>query len=128
MSTIRVKGQDVRVGDDLWFLGKPYRITRIMDYIHIGVTLGEEWRIAKSDGPKDGGKYAWGMTLSYDHGYAAGYEVTYLPGDERGEPHQPADDYLSPHCGEGARLHPQYLAEGGLAAGTWREWLAARQP
>lgn len=127
MSTIKVKGQDVRVGDDLWFMGKPYRITRIEPYVHILVTRGEEWRIAKSDGPVNGGKHAWGMTLEYDHGWAAGYEVTYLPGDTRGEPYQAADDYPSPHYGEGAALYQQYVAEGGLALGTWPGWLKTRR-
>lgn len=128
MSTIKVKGQDVRVGDDLWSMGKPYRITRIEPYVHIGVTLGEQWRIAYSDGPVNGGKSAWGMTLAFDHGWAASYEVTYLPGDDRGEPHLTPDDYPAPHYGEGEELHPLYLAAGGLSAGTWPEWLKARQP
>ena len=52
MSTIRVKGQEVKVGDDLWFLGKPHRITRIEDYVHSGCCPpGKPGRIAYSDQP-----------------------------------------------------------------------------
>ena len=128
MSTVRVKGQDVQAGDDLWTSGVPHRVTRIEPYIHIGVTLGEQWRIAYSDGPRDGGKRAWGMTLSFDHGWAASYEISDR-GDGRGDPHLTVDDYLSPFYGEGKRLHPQYLAAGGMATGmTWPQWLQSRQP
>jgi hypothetical protein len=126
VSMIKVKGQEVRVGDDLWFLGKPHRITRIEGYIHPVVTRGEEWRIAYSDGPDAGGKNAWGITLEYEHGYAAGYLVSAWPGDNRAEVRPPAGDYLSPHYGEGAVLYEQYAAEG--SPGLWRDWLKARKP
>jgi hypothetical protein len=116
-----IKGQEVRVGDDLWAFGKPHRITRIKDYAHPVVTRGEQWRIAYSDGPDTGGEKAWGITLEYNHGYAAGYEITALPGDRRGEPHLPDDDDLSPFYGKGARLYEQYAAEG--SPGLWRDWL-----
>lgn len=122
MATIKVKGQDVKVGDDLWFLGKPYRITRITPYTH-PVTRGEVWRTAVSEGP--GGVKAWGITLEYDHGYAAGYEVTSLDGDPRAENTPPEDDYPSPWFGEGARLWEAHADE--IKPGGWREWLAARE-
>ena len=123
MSTVKVKGQDVRVGDDLWFLGKPYRITRIEPYVHPAVTRGEQWRIAYSDGPERGGKHAWGMTLEYEHGWAAGYEISERPGEPyKNKP--PADDYPCPHYGEGAELWEQYAAEG--SPGLWRDWLNAK--
>jgi hypothetical protein len=122
MSTIKVKGQDVRVNDDLWYLGTPYRITRIKPYTH-PVTRGEVWRTAYSDGPERAGDRAWGITLEYDHGYAAGYEVTYMDGDPRKENKPPADDYLSPWFGEGARLWEAHRDE--VKPGRWREWLAA---
>lgn len=120
MSTIKVKGQEVQVGDDLWSGGTPHRITRIKDYTHPLVTRGEPWRTAICDGP--GGEKAWGITLSYAHGFMAGYEVTALPGDKRGEPHRPDDDYLCPFFGMGADLYPHYAAAG--FPGLWTEWLA----
>jgi hypothetical protein len=125
VTTIKVKGQEVRVGDDLWFLSTPHRITRIEPYRHPAVTLGEDWRIAYSDGPDGMYKAAWGMTLSFDHGYAAGYEVTLAGDDKRGEPHLAEDDYPSPHYGEGAELYPEYARVSGRL--SWREWLAARE-
>lgn len=80
MTTVKVKGQQVRVGDDLWFLGRPYRVTRIEDYTHPGIVpAGETWRIAYSDGPVTGGKHAFGITLEYQYGYAAGYEISVRP-------------------------------------------------
>ena len=123
MSTHRVKGQEVKVGDDLWSLGKPHRITRIEPYTHPVVTRGEEWRIAYSDGPDGVGRAAWGITLTFDHGYADGYEVTALPGDERGVPHLAEDDYPSPFYGRGAELYPQYAADP--RARGWRAWISA---
>jgi hypothetical protein len=123
MATHMVKGQEVRVGDDLWFLGKPYRITRIEPYTHPVVTRGEEFRSAYSDGPDRYYQAAWGITLEFNHGYAASYEVTALPGDERGVPHLAADDYPSPFCGKGAELYPRYVAGG---APGWRAWISAR--
>lgn len=74
--TVKVKGQDVRVGDDLWFLGKPYRITRIEPYIHPVVTRGEEWFSAYSDSPDGMYRNAWGITLEREHGNAASYEIS----------------------------------------------------
>lgn len=122
MTTAMIKGQEVRVGDDLWSMGTPHRVTRITDYTHPVVTRGEPWRTAHSDGP--GGARAWGRTLSFDHGYAAGYEITIVPGDERGVPHLPADDYVDPFYGHGAELHKLYAAEGTTA--TWPAWLRTR--
>ena len=113
MTTVHIKGQEVRVGDDLWTSGRPHRITRIVPYNHIGVTLGEPWRIAYSDGPDTGGAKAWGITLSYDHGWAAGYEITARPGDTRGEPHQPAGDWLSPTTGKAAASTPPTSSRAG---------------
>jgi hypothetical protein len=124
VTTIMVKGQDVKVGDDLWFLGRPHRITRIKPYTH-PVTRGEVWRTAYSDGPAGMHKSAWGITLEYDHGYAAGYEVTYTEGDPRKENRPPEDDYPSPWFGEGARLWEAHRGEVG--PGGWRAWLAARE-
>ena len=62
MSTIKVKGQEVRVGDDLWLGGVPHRITRIEPYQHPSFP-GEMWAQACSDGPGGIGKAAWGITL-----------------------------------------------------------------
>ncbi len=62
MSTIKVSAKDVKVGDDLWFLGKPHRITRIVPYQHPSFP-GEMWVQACSDGPEGIGKAAWGITL-----------------------------------------------------------------
>lgn len=122
-AAIMVKGQDVRVGDDLWSLGKPHRVTPIEPYTHPVVTRDEEWRIAYSNGPEDTGK-PWGRTLRLEHGYAASYEVAYVPGDDRKDVRPPADDYLSPFHGEGGALYERYMAEG--APGPWRRWLAAQ--
>jgi hypothetical protein len=122
MTTHRIKGQEVKVGDDLWCLGKPHRITRIEPYTHPIVTRGEEWRSADADGPD--GTTPWGITLEFDHGYHAGYEVTALPGDERGVPHLAEDDYPSPFFGRGAELYPEYVAAG---APGWLAWISARR-
>lgn len=121
MATIEVRGQDVRVGDDLWFLGKPHRITRIEPYTHPVVTRGEMWRIAYSDGPEGMYKAAWGMTLEYGHGWARGYEVTYLDGDDRKDSPPSEGDYLSPFYGRGAELWEAYRAEGSRL--LWHDWL-----
>ena len=56
-------GQDVEVGDDLWFLGKVHRITRIKPYAHPVVTKGETWRIAYADEPSGVYQKAWSITL-----------------------------------------------------------------
>lgn len=74
MSTIMVRGQDVRTGDDLWFLGRVHRITRTEPYTHPVVTGGGEWRTAYSDGPDGMYRAAWGITL--EHGGAARYEIS----------------------------------------------------
>jgi len=125
VSTIKVKGQDVREGDDLWTSGKPHRITRIEPYVHPVVTRGEPWRIAYSDGPDGMGRAAWGITLEWQGGYAAGYEVTERPGEPYiNEP--PADDFPGAFYGRGAELFPEYQQAGGLAVGTWLEWIRAR--
>lgn len=121
MTTIQVRGQEVRVGDDLWFLGKPHRITRIVPYVHPVVTRNEPWRIAYSDGPDGVYKAAWGMTLEYGHGWAAGCEVTYLPGDDRLHSSPSEDDWLSPFYGRGAELFETYLQQG--MPGLWPDWL-----
>jgi hypothetical protein len=125
MSTIKVKGQEVETGDDLWSGGIPHRITRIEPYGHPVVTRGEQWRAACSDGPASVGRAAWGITLEFAHGWEPGhYEVSARPGDTRGEPHASADDYLSPWWGPGARLYEHYAAEG--FPGPWRAWLDRR--
>lgn len=121
MATIRIKGQEVRVGDDYWYLGTARRITRIEDYVHPVVTRNEVWRFAYSDGPTGTGRNAWGITLEYDHGHAAGCEVTWLYGDDRGRDHVPADDYLDPFTGTAAGLWARYEAEG--KPGLWRTWV-----
>ena len=124
MSTVMVKGQHVKIGDDLWAFGRPHRITRITPYRHPVVTRGEDWRIAHSDGPDGVGAAAWGITLSHGHGYAAHYEVSVRPGEPPYVNEPPEDDYPSPFYGEGAALFPEYQAGGrGL---SWREWLASR--
>jgi hypothetical protein len=75
----QVRGQDVRVGDDLWFLSSVHRVTRVEDYRHPVVTGGDLWHIAKSDGPAGFGRAAWGMTLATERGYAAGYTIGTRP-------------------------------------------------
>jgi hypothetical protein len=79
MSTVRVHAADVRVGDILWFLGKPHMITRIEPYAHPVVTGGEEWAIASFDGPEGIGKNAWGITLELTNPGADYYEITERP-------------------------------------------------
>ena len=123
LATIMVKGQDVKIGDDLWVFDKPHRVTRIEPYTHPVVTRGDEWRHAYSDGPSGAGK-PWGLPLAYDHGYAASYEVSCLSGDDRREIRPPDDDYPSPFYGEGAALYKRYMADGAPA--PWRRWLAAQ--
>lgn len=125
MSTVKVKGQDVRVNDDLWAFGTPHRITRIEPYVHPVVTRGEPFRIAYADGPGGQGERAWGITLEYGHGYATGYEVTERPGETYiNEP--PADDWPCPSYGRGAELYPEYVAAGGPAKALWPDWIRAR--
>jgi hypothetical protein len=125
MTTILVKGQDVRVGDDLWFLGSPHRITRIEPYVHPVVTRNEEWRVAKSDGPDGQGKHAWGMTLEFCHGYAGDYEITLVPGDDREHKGRfvDPDDYLDPFLSTAAELWARYQREGMPAGKLWRPWV-----
>jgi hypothetical protein len=124
VSTIKVKGQDVKVGDDIWFLGTPHRVTRITPYVHPVCTRNEEWRTAHSDGPDGMYKAAWGITLEFDHGWAAGYEVTYTEGDPRAEQYS-ACDYLSAFgSGRSVEMFDAYQAQG--MPGLWRKWLAER--
>lgn len=73
--TTRKHGSEVKVGDDLWFLGEPHRITRIVPYVHPVCTGGETWAIAYSDGPVTGGAKAWGITLELTNP-AHHYEVS----------------------------------------------------
>jgi len=61
-----VKGSEVKVGDDLMFVGRPHRITRIEPYAHPVVTQGETWAIAYADAPQAMAKAAWGITLEPD--------------------------------------------------------------
>lgn len=124
MSTVVVKGQHVKVGDDLWFLGRPHRITRIEPYRHPVITRGEDWRTASSDGPDGVGKAAWGITLEYCHGYSVLYEVSVRPGEPPYVNEPPGDDCLSPFYGEGLKIYPEYQESGGRL--SWREWLAQR--
>lgn len=116
-TTVMVKGQHVRVGDDLWSGGKPHRVMKIIPYRHPVVTRGQDWRIAR-------GADNWGMTLAYDHGWAASYEITIRPGEPPYENQIPDDDYLCPFYGLGAELHALFEAEG--SPGSWAGWLAAR--
>jgi len=70
MAIRRTRGQDVRAGDDLWFLGVPHRITRIEPYKGVNAPLWDgPARVAYSDGP--GGMYraAWAITLDPDGQY-----------------------------------------------------------
>lgn len=60
MATSRVQGRDVKVGDILWAIGNPHRITRIEPYVH--PTIGEPWAIAYDDSDQRSGK-PWGITL-----------------------------------------------------------------
>lgn len=73
--TVEVRGQDVRVGDDLWAGSVPHRITRVEDYRHPSFP-GELWHSGSSDGPGGVGKAAWGMTLETNVGYAGHYEIS----------------------------------------------------
>jgi hypothetical protein len=121
--TVKVKGQDVRVGDDLWSLGQVHRITGIRTYRHPVVTRGEDWRSAQSAlGPGGYGALSWGITLEYDHGFAAGYEISVRPDEPPYVNKPPEDDYLSPHSGDGAALYVHYALAG--FPGSWRSWLA----
>jgi hypothetical protein len=128
MTTIYVKGQDVRVGDDLWWMGTPHRVTRIERYVHPVVTRNEEWRTAYSDTPQRAYKAAWAITLEYDHGHAAGYEITLVPGDDRTDGHSRVDpdDYLDPFLSTAEKLWARYQEEG--MPGLWRDWAAALPP
>jgi hypothetical protein len=72
---LNVPAGEVRVGDDLDYLGKPYRITRIEEYAHPVVTKGETWWIAYADTREKFGKNAWGMTL----GKGTRYDVIRAP-------------------------------------------------
>lgn len=128
MTTIKVRGQDVRIGDDLWFLGTPKRITRIEPYVHPVVTRNAEWRTAYADGPDGMYKAAWGITLEYGHGWAANYEVTCLPGDDRKDSPPPADDYLDPFLAVAAGLWARYQAEAMPRGILWRPWVEALPP
>jgi hypothetical protein len=62
-----VKGSEIRVGDDLLFLGTPKRITHITDYPPELVQMmgwGPGWRIAwSSTEPGLDKTKAWGITL-----------------------------------------------------------------
>jgi hypothetical protein len=120
MTTIYVKGQDVRVGDDLWSMGAPCRVIGIRPYVHPVVTRNEEWRVAEFA--------VGGRTLAYEHGYAAGYEITLVPGDDRtaGGSRVDPDDYLDPYLSAAAVLWARYEAEG--KPGLWRAWVEALPP
>jgi hypothetical protein len=120
--TVKIKKQDVRVGDDLWFLGRPYRITRIEPYRHPVVTRGEDARTAYSDGPGRTGRNAWGITLSFEHGYAASAEISVRMGEPPYVVRPPDDDYLCPFDSAAAELFARFQAAG--RPGSWREWLA----
>lgn len=124
METIRIKGQDVRVGDELWTMGSPDRITRIEPYVHPVITRNEEWRTARRDWP-DGTK-AFGRTLAYEHGRSASYTITYVDGDPRKTVTVPADDYLDPFAPAARDLWARYQAEG--MPGLWRDWVAKLPP
>lgn len=79
MGTIKVKAQDVKIGDDLWLGDVPHRITRIEPYTHPAVTGGDEWAAAYSDGLEGVGKAAWGITLELTNP-SEYYEISVRPG------------------------------------------------
>lgn len=75
-----VKGIDVKVGDDLTFLGKPHRITDIEPYVHPEADergWAPGWRIAYARTPgqmltKQNRETTWGITLEPDSDYETG--------------------------------------------------------
>ena len=74
MTATTVRGRDVKVGDDLWFLGKPYRIARIEPYTDgpnatrplSQELFGGQGRVGYSDSFGKDGKDAWAITLDPD--------------------------------------------------------------
>lgn len=123
MATIMVKGQDVKAGDYVWSMGSPELVTHIDPYVHPVMTRNCLYRRARLERP--GGFKAWGRTLAYDHGYMAGYEVTYTDGDPR-TPAPSADDYLDPWLPQAAALWARYQADG--MPGLWPDWVASLPP
>jgi hypothetical protein len=69
-----VKGSELKVGDDLEFLGKIFRVTDIVEYVHPVVTGGEKWAIAYSRKPTEIkiGPLTWGITIERDGSYEIG--------------------------------------------------------
>ncbi|SKL83932.1 Uncharacterised protein [Mycobacteroides abscessus subsp. massiliense] len=69
--TVRKRGRDIQVGDDLVFEGKVHRITRITPYdqTRAGLPAGTGWRTADAE-------FGWGITLNPDADY---YEVLERP-------------------------------------------------
>jgi hypothetical protein len=54
------RGEDLKVGDLLYFLGHPHRITHFADYSP-SMFPDEQWRIAYSGHEDD--PHCWGMTI-----------------------------------------------------------------
>lgn len=62
--TMRIAGSEVRVGDDVIFLGTPHRVTSVEPYSHPVATGGEQWAIAYAATPERPAKgNAWAITL-----------------------------------------------------------------
>lgn len=61
---LKLRGAEMRVGDDIQFLSQRYRINRFEDYdpTRIGLPAEEGWRIAYAYPDADG--YEWGITVS----------------------------------------------------------------
>ena len=94
LATIMVKGQDVKIGDDLWVFDKPHRVTRI-----------EPTRIRWSPAATNGGTPTQtGRRASASPGPAAGLRPWLcrqlrgycLPGDDRREIGRPTTITLAP--------------------------------
>jgi hypothetical protein len=58
-------GSEIKVGDDLLFLGAVHRITDLRPYSHPVVTGGEVWRTAYSRTPAETqvSDRTWGITI-----------------------------------------------------------------
>jgi hypothetical protein len=64
------RGRDVKVGDDLWFLGAAHRITRIEPYKGVNAPLWDgQARTAYADSHAGMYHAAWGITLDPDGRY-----------------------------------------------------------
>ena len=79
------RGREIRVGDDLIFLGTPHRITRIEPYppTELNARLWDgKARIAYSDTAAASYKAAWGITLDPNGTYDVGGAISVVEGDQ----------------------------------------------